>query len=63
VPKNWENTFLSGCAISSRGAFRASYGGAHQIPAWFGPDGQAFVAYDEAEAQSQAQAKYGKVVE
>jgi len=28
----------------------------HQIPAWYGPDGQVFVAHDEAEAQAQARA-------
>ena len=26
----------------------------HQIPAWYGPDGQVFVAHDEAEAQAMA---------
>ena len=30
----------------------------HQIPAWYGPDGQVFVAMDEAEAQEQAQKHY-----
>ena len=30
----------------------------HQIPAWYGPDGQVFVAMDEAEAREQAKAHY-----
>ncbi|MEL6298761.1 MAG: valine--tRNA ligase [Pseudomonadota bacterium] len=35
----------------------------HQIPAWYGPDGEVFVAASEAEAQSAAEAHYGKPVE
>jgi valyl-tRNA synthetase len=31
----------------------------HQIPAWYGPDGRAFVALDEAEAAAAARAHYG----
>jgi valyl-tRNA synthetase len=31
----------------------------HQIPAWYGPDGQVFVAYDEAEAAALATKHYG----
>ncbi|HRY07540.1 MAG TPA: valine--tRNA ligase [Hyphomicrobiaceae bacterium] len=34
----------------------------HQIPAWYGPDGDVFVAYDEAEAKAEARAKYGSDV-
>ncbi len=30
----------------------------HQIPAWYGPDGQVFVAMDEAEAKAQAREFY-----
>src|SRR6201992_1757638 len=32
----------------------------HRIPAWYGPDGAVFVAYDEAEAQAAADAHYGR---
>jgi valyl-tRNA synthetase len=32
----------------------------HRIPAWYGPDGEIFVAMDEAEAQAAADAHYGK---
>jgi len=35
----------------------------HQIPAWYGPDGEIFVAMDEAEAQDLAEAHYGRRVE
>jgi valyl-tRNA synthetase len=34
----------------------------HRIPAWYGPDGQIFVAHDEAQAQAQATARYGAPV-
>jgi valyl-tRNA synthetase len=34
----------------------------HQIPAWYGPDRHVFVAMNEAEAQHQADAHYGRVV-
>lgn len=34
----------------------------HRIPAWYGPDNTVFVAHDEAEALSQAEAHYGKKV-
>src|SRR5204863_1843935 len=30
----------------------------HQIPAWYGPDGRVFVAYDEVEAQALAKLHY-----
>ncbi len=35
----------------------------HQIPAWYGPDGKVFVGLNAADAQTQAQAHYGKAVE
>jgi valyl-tRNA synthetase len=34
----------------------------HQVPAWYGPDGEVFVAHDEAEA-AEAAKHYGKAVE
>jgi valyl-tRNA synthetase len=35
----------------------------HQIPAWYGPDGEIFVAMDAAAAQKSAEAHYGKTVD
>ena len=35
----------------------------HQIPAWYGPDGEVFVGESEEEAQAQATAHYGKATE
>jgi len=34
----------------------------HRIPAWYGPDGQVFVARSQAEAAAQAQEHYGQPV-
>ena len=34
----------------------------HQIPAWYGPDGDFVVAHDDAEAKAKARAKWGKDV-
>ena len=34
----------------------------HQIPAWYGPDGQVFVALDEADAQAQARKHYAEIL-
>ena len=35
----------------------------HQIPAWYGPDGETFVAETEADAARLAEAHYGKAAE
>src|SRR3546814_10533790 len=32
----------------------------HRIPAWYGPDGAVFVAYDDAEAAALAEKHYGR---
>ncbi len=34
----------------------------HRIPAWYGPDGEAFIALDEAEARTLAGERYGREV-
>ncbi len=60
VPKNWENTFFEWmCNIQPWCISRQLWWG-HRIPAWFGPDGEVFVAYDENEAQDLAGKHYGK---
>lgn len=35
----------------------------HRIPIWYGPDGHYFAARNDADAQTQAEAHYGKAVE
>ena len=50
----------TGWRTSSPGASRASSGGAIRFPAWYGPDGEVFVAENESEANAVALAHYGK---
>ncbi len=62
VPKTWENTYFEWMRNIQPWCISRQLWWGHQIPAWFGPDGHAFVAYDEAEAQGQADKHYGKSV-
>jgi len=51
VPKQWGSDLLRVDAQHpGRGASSRQIWWGHQIPAWFGPDGQVFVAEEEAEA-------------
>jgi valyl-tRNA synthetase len=60
VPKQWEATFFEWMRNIQPWCISRQIWWGHQIPAWFGPDGTAFVAEDEAEAQAAAHAHYGK---
>ena len=63
VPKNWENTFFEWMRNIQPWCISRQLWWGHQIPAWFGPDGEVFVAFDEAEAHALAQTHYGKAVD
>ena len=63
VPKNWENTYFEWMRNIQPWCVSRQLWWGHRIPAWYGPDGHAFVAHDEAGAREQAAAKYGKQVE
>lgn len=63
VPKNWENTFFEWMRNIQPWCISRQLWWGHQIPAWYGPDGEVFVAMDEAEAKTNAKAHYGKDVE
>ncbi len=63
VPKNWENTYFEWMRNIRPWCISRQLWWGHQIPAWYGPDGEVFVAYDAAEAQAAADAHYGKAVE
>ncbi len=63
VPKNWENTYFEWMRNIRPWCISRQLWWGHQIPAWYGPDGEVFVAYDAAEAQTLADAHYGKPVE
>ncbi len=59
VPKNWENTYYAWMENIQPWCISRQLWWGHQIPAWYGPDGEFFVAEDEAEAQALADAHYG----
>lgn len=63
VPQQYENTYFAWLENIKPWCISRQLWWGHQIPAWYGPDNQAFVAYDEAEAQAAATAHYGKAVE
>ncbi len=63
VPKTWENTYFEWMRNIQPWCISRQLWWGHRIPAWFGPDGEPFVAHDEAEAQSLADKHYGKSVE
>ena len=62
VPKNWESTYFHWMENIQPWCVSRQLWWGHQIPAWYAPDGEVFVAEDEAGAMSQAKAHYGKAV-
>ena len=62
VPKSWENTYFSWMENIQPWCISRQLWWGHQIPAWYGPDGEVFVDYDEAGAAKAAEAHYGKPV-
>jgi valyl-tRNA synthetase len=63
VPKNWEKTYFDWLENIQPWCISRQLWWGHRIPAWYGPDGQVFVAASEAEAQVEAVAAYGDTVE
>jgi len=63
VPKQWENTYFEWMRNIQPWCISRQLWWGHQIPAWYGPDGQVFVAHDTAEAEAQARAHYGASVD
>ena len=64
VPKNWEKTYFEWMRNIQPWCISRQLWWGHQIPAWYGPDGKVFVAFDDAEARARAEARanYGKSV-
>jgi valyl-tRNA synthetase len=58
VPKNWEKTYFEWMRNIQPWCISRQLWWGHQIPAWYGPDGKAFVATDEAGAAKLAKAHY-----
>ena len=59
VPRQWENTFFAWMRDIQPWCISRQLWWGHRIPAWYGPDGQVFVAETEADAQAAAHAHYG----
>ena len=60
VPKNWENTYFEWMRNIQPWCISRQLWWGHRIPAWYGPDGEIFVAMDEDEAAALAAAHYGE---
>ncbi|WP_416762125.1 valine--tRNA ligase [Roseateles sp. So40a] len=56
VPENWVNTYNQWMGNIQDWCISRQLWWGHQIPAWFGTNGEIFVAHDEAEAQAKATA-------
>jgi valyl-tRNA synthetase len=63
VPRQWENTFFSWMRDIQPWCVSRQLWWGHQIPAWYAPDGEVFVAKTEAEAAAAARQKFGRDVE
>jgi valyl-tRNA synthetase len=59
VPEQWERTYFEWMRNIEPWCVSRQLWWGHRIPAWYGPDGAIFVAYDEAEAAAQAETHYG----
>ncbi|MBN9076542.1 MAG: valine--tRNA ligase [Rhizobiales bacterium 65-79] len=58
VPKNWEKTYFDWMENIQPWCISRQLWWGHQIPAWYGPDGQVFVAETEEEALDAAVEHY-----
>jgi valyl-tRNA synthetase len=63
VPANWSKTYFEWMRNIQPWCISRQLWWGHQIPAWYGPDGEIFVAYDDDEAAKLAKKHYGKKVE
>ena len=61
VPKQWENTFFAWMRDIQPWCISRQLWWGHRIPAWYGPDGEVFVAKDAEGAAALALAHYGRV--
>jgi valyl-tRNA synthetase len=61
IPENWEKVYFGWMRNIQPWCISRQLWWGHQIPAWYGPDGKAFVAQDEAQATELAIAHYGSM--
>ena len=63
VPESWAKTYFEWLRNIQPWCISRQLWWGHRIPAWYGPDGELFVAHDEAEARAAACRHYGESVE
>tara|TARA_Y100001936_G_scaffold254109_1_gene325007 strand:+ start:9401 stop:12112 length:2712 start_codon:yes stop_codon:yes gene_type:complete len=63
VPKHWENTYFEWMRNIQPWCISRQIWWGHQIPAWYGPDNEVFVAETADAAAKLAEEHYGKSVE
>lgn len=63
VPENWAKTYFQWLENIEPWCISRQLWWGHRIPAWYGPDGDFFVAADEDSAKALAKEKYGRDVE
>ncbi|AIL13414.1 valyl-tRNA synthetase [Candidatus Paracaedimonas acanthamoebae] len=63
VPEQWATTYYNWLENIQPWCISRQLWWGHRIPAWYGPDGQVFVAMDEQDAIQQAHAHYDKNVQ
>jgi len=62
VPSQWAATYFEWMRNIQPWCVSRQIWWGHRIPAWYGPDGRIFVAMDEAGAEAEAAAHYGRAV-
>ncbi|HKK29506.1 MAG TPA: valine--tRNA ligase [Alphaproteobacteria bacterium] len=60
VPENWSKTYFEWMRNIQPWCISRQLWWGHQIPAWYGPDGEIFVAHDEDQAKTLAKTHYGE---
>lgn len=63
VPKNWDKTYFEWMRNIQPWCISRQLWWGHQIPAWYGPDGEVFVEETEDGARAAADKHYGKSVD
>ena len=63
IPSNWEKTYFEWMENIQPWCISRQLWWGHQIPAWYGPDGEIFVAENLDDAKNNAEKHYGKTVD
>jgi valyl-tRNA synthetase len=63
VPRQWENTYFEWMRNIQPWCISRQLWWGHQIPAWYGPDGQVFVEETEEAVHAAAREHYGRAVD